>query len=116
MDADEHFWESSLAKHAGTTHQETPEMCRYRSARHRARAMGFEFKPIAKLAAFEPVLGLIDRIGTLENLDVTKLKTQAVLGTIDPPKDTIRDGFKLYCRGYVLAKRPRSRRNKSGVG
>lgn len=97
MDADEHFWETSLAKHTGTTHQESPEMCRYRSARRRARAMGFEFKPMAKLAAFEPVDGLIERINTLDKPDVTELETQAVLGTIGPPKDTIRDAFKLYC-------------------
>ena len=36
MDADEHFWETTLAKKTSTQPEETPEMCRYRSARRRA--------------------------------------------------------------------------------
>ncbi|WP_366523880.1 DUF6538 domain-containing protein [uncultured Algimonas sp.] len=97
MDADEHFWESSLAKHMGTTVEETPEMCRYRSARRRARAMGFEFKPMAKIAAFEPVETIVERVKALAKPDVTDREAEATLGTIEPPKDTVRDAFKLYC-------------------
>ena len=97
MDADEHFWESSLAKHMGTTVEETPEMCRYRSARRRARAMGFEFKPMAKIAAFEPVENIVRRVQVLAKPDVTEREAEATLGTIEPPKDTVRDAFKLYC-------------------
>ena len=39
MDADEHFWETTLAKKTSTQPEETPEMCRYRSARRRALAV-----------------------------------------------------------------------------
>jgi len=34
---------------------------------------------------------------TLKSDEITEIDTQAVLGTIEPPKDTIRDAFKLYC-------------------
>ena len=30
MDADEHFWETTLAKQTSTQPEESPEMCRYR--------------------------------------------------------------------------------------
>lgn len=97
MDADEHYWETALAKQAGLTIQDSPEMCRYRSARRRAVAVGFEFQPLSKLIEKEPVERILDRVKVLDREDVCALDTQAVLGTIEPPKDTIRDAFKLYC-------------------
>lgn len=72
-------------------------MCRYRSARRRAVAVGFEFQPLLKLIEKEPVERILDRVKVLDREDVCALDTQAVLGTIEPPKDTIRDAFKLYC-------------------
>ena len=39
MDADEHFWETAYAQHTGLLAEELPGMCRYRSARRRARGL-----------------------------------------------------------------------------
>ena len=97
MDADEHFWETTLAKQTRVQPEETPEMCRYRSARRRARAVGFEFKPLNKIAAFEPFPKVMERIVHLTDKEESAREVEAVLGNIEPPKDTIRDAFKLYC-------------------
>ncbi|MDB2438337.1 integrase [Hellea sp.] len=97
MDSDEHFWETALAKKTGETVQESPEMCRYRTARRRAVAVGFDFKPFPTLLKEEPTQSILERMQTLKSDEITKIDTQAVLGTIEPPKDTIRDAFKLYC-------------------
>jgi len=97
MDADEHYWETSLAKKVGADAPDTTEMCRYRSARRRARAVGFEFKPLQKLAAFEPLQGLLDRLKHLDGKEEPVQNPEAILGDIEPPKDTVRDAFKLYC-------------------
>jgi len=72
-------------------------MCRYRSARRRARAVGFEFKPLNKIAAFEPFPKVMERIVHLTDKEESAREVEAVLGNIEPPKDTIRDAFKLYC-------------------
>ena len=97
MDSDEQLWETSLAKRIGVAPEDSPEMCRYRLARRRALAVGFEFKPFLTLVENEPVEELIDRVQTLKSEDITQIDSEAVLGTIEPPKDTIRDAFKLYC-------------------
>jgi len=97
MDKDEHFWETELAKQAGAEAQESIELCRYRAARRRAVAVGFDFKPFPTLAKLEPVEQLVERVKTLEEDDTKLIDRDAVLGTIEPPKDTIRDAFKLYC-------------------
>jgi len=97
MDADEQLWETSLAKQIGIAANDSPEMCRYRLARRRALAVGFEFIPFPKLVESEPVEALVERVRTLESDEASKLDSEAVLGTIEPPKDTIRDAFKLYC-------------------
>jgi len=97
MDADEQLWETSLAKQIGIAANDSPEMCRYRLARRRALAVGFEFIPFPKLVESEPVEALVERVKTLESDEASKLDSDAVLGTIEPPKDTIRDAFKLYC-------------------
>ena len=97
MDADEHFWETTLAKQTSMQPEESPEMCRYRSARRRARAVGFEFKPLNKIAAFEPFPKVMERIVHLTDKEESAREVEAVLGNIEPPKDTIRDAFKLYC-------------------
>ena len=55
MDSDEHFWETALAKKTGEAVQESPEMCRYRTARRRAVAVGFDFKPFPSLLKEEPI-------------------------------------------------------------
>lgn len=97
MDTDEQLWETSLAKQLGVAADNSPEMCRYRLARRRALAVGFEFIPFPTLLEREPVQALVERVKTLESDDASKLDSDAVLGTIEPPKDTIRDAFKLYC-------------------
>ena len=45
----------------------------------------------------EPIEKVLERMQTLKSDEITEIDTQAVLGTIEPPKDTIRDAFKLYC-------------------
>ena len=97
MDADEHFWETSLANHEEVTVKDSPEMCRYRSARRRAIAIGFEFKALPTLLSQEPIEAVVKRMKTLDGDEITRLDAEAVLGTIEPPKHTIRDAFKLYC-------------------
>ena len=97
MDADEHYWETSLAKKVGVSAEDSPELCRYRSARRRAVAVGFEFKPLSKLKTIEPIQEVVERVKTLDRDDSKLIDMEAVLGTIEPPKDTIRDAFKLYC-------------------
>jgi len=69
----------------------------YYVPRRRALAVGFEFIPFPKLVESEPVEALVERVKTLESDDSSKLDSEAVLGTIEPPRDTIRDAFKLYC-------------------
>ena len=107
MDADEHFWETTLAKQTSTQPEESPEMCRYRSARRRARAVGFEFKPLNKIAAFEPFSKVMERIVHLTDKEESTREVEAVLGNIDPPKDTIRDAFKLYCEKLSISETSR---------
>ena len=107
MDADEHFWETSLVNHEGITSEDSPEMCRYRSARRRAVAVGFEFKPFSTLLNQEPIEAVLERVKTLDRNEITRLDTEAVLGTIEPPKDTIRDAFKLYCDKLSIAETSR---------
>ncbi len=97
MDADEHFWETTLAKQVGVSAEDSPEMCRYRTARRRAVAVGFEFKPLSKLKTVEPIQEVVKRVKALDSIDSKLIDMEAVLGTIEPPKDTIRDAFKLYC-------------------
>jgi hypothetical protein len=97
MDADEHYWETSLTKQVGVSAEDSPEMCRYRTARRRAVAVGFEFKPLSKLKTIEPIQEVVERVKTLDRDDSKLIDMEAVLGTIEPPKDTIRDAFKLYC-------------------
>lgn len=97
MDADEHLWETGLAQQTGTVAEESPEMCRYRSARRRARAVGFEFKPLNKIEVFEPSETLLERLNYIDGKERTDREVEAVLGTIERPKETIRDAFKLYC-------------------
>ena len=97
MDADEHYWETSLAKQVGVSAEDLPEMCRYRTARRRAVAVGFELKPLSKLKTVEPIQEVVERVKTLDQDDSKLIDMEAVLGTIEPPKDTIRDAFKLYC-------------------
>lgn len=97
MDADEHYWETALAKETGGNFEESTEMCRYRSARRRARAVGFEFKPLDKLVNAKPFETILDRVVHLEGKEESKPDVEAVFGNIEPPKDTIREAFKLYC-------------------
>jgi len=97
MDTDEQNWELALTKQLNITTADTPEMCRYRLARRKAQAVGFEFKPILEIAHSEPRETILRRVQTLREDGVTQLETEAVLGIIEPPKDTIRDAFKLYC-------------------
>ena len=97
MDADEHLWETGLAQQTGTVAEESPEMCRYRSATRRARAVGFEVKPLNKIEVFEPSETLLERLNYIDGKERTDPEVEAVLGTIERPKETIRDAFKLYC-------------------
>ena len=97
MDADEHLWETGLAQQTGTVAEESPEMCRYRSATRRARAVGFEVKPLNKIEVFEPSETLLERLNYIDGKERTDREVEAVLGTIERPKETIRDAFKLYC-------------------
>ncbi len=97
MDADEHFWETALAEKTGVSAQESLEICRYRSARRRAVAVGFDFKPFPTLVDKEPVETLVERVNALKEDGAKLIDVEAVLGTIEPPRDTIRDAFKLYC-------------------
>ena len=97
MDTDEQNWELALTKQLNITTADSPEMCRYRLARRKAQAVGFEFKPVLEIAHSEPRDTILRRVQTLREDGVTQLETEAVLGTVEPPKDTIRDAFKLYC-------------------
>ena len=97
MDADEHFWETTLAKQTRVQPEETPEMCRYRSARRRALAVGFEFKPLNKIEHIQSSEALLARLKHMEGKEQDTREVEAVMGTIDRPKDTIREAFKLYC-------------------
>jgi len=96
MDTDEQNWELALTKQLNITTTDTPEMCRYRLARRKAQAVGFEFKPVLEIAHHEPRDTVLRRVQTLREDSITQLETEAVLGIIEPPKDTIRDAFKLY--------------------
>ena len=97
MDADDHFWETALANHVGFAPEESPEMCRYRSARRRARAVGFEFKPLENIAAFEPLPKVMERIVHVKEHKKSEPVVEAIFGNVSPPADTIRDAFKLFC-------------------
>jgi len=66
MDAGEHFWETNLVKQTSLQPEETPEMCRYRSARRRALAVGFEFKPLNNIERIQPSEALLERLKHLE--------------------------------------------------
>jgi len=90
MDADEHFWETAYAQQVGMVAEESPEMCRYRSAMRRARAVGLEFKPLHKIETTEPPEALLERLNYIEH-----------------PKDTIRDAFKLYCDKLTISETSR---------
>ena len=46
MDTDEQNWELALTKQLNINTAASPEMCRYRLARLKAQAVGFEFKPV----------------------------------------------------------------------
>ena len=107
MDADEHFWETALAKQTGLQPEKSPEMCRYRSARRRAQAVGFEFKPLNKIAAFEPLPKVLERIVHLTDKEDNVHEVEAVLGNVEPPKDTIRDALKLYCEKLSISETSR---------
>ena len=77
MDSDEHFWEIALAKKTGKTVQESPKMCRYRTARRRAVAVGFDFKPFPSLLNDEPIESMIERMQMLKSDEITEIDTQA---------------------------------------
>lgn len=81
----------------GTKPHETARLSRYRSARRRAQAVGFEFKPLAKIATVAQLENFLSRIQTVEGQEADGLQAEAVLGKVEPPRETIRDAFKLYC-------------------
>lgn len=97
MDADEHFWETALAEKLGTDAPQALELCRYRSARRRVREVGFDFKPLEKIIVSEPSEVMIERLNYIDGKEREEAEVEAVMGTIDRPKDTIRDAFNLYC-------------------
>ena len=97
VDADDHFWETELVKKVGVSRADSREMCRYRAARRRALAVGFEFKPLADLIATAPLDDLLARLQHVKGDEENVREAEAVMGNIAPPKDTIRDAFRLYC-------------------
>ena len=82
MDADEHFWETTYAQHTGLLAEESPEMCRYRSARRRARAVGFEFKPLHKIETVVPPEALLERLNYMAGKEQEDREVEAVMGNI----------------------------------
>ena len=102
-EADEQFW-STVSMSASGLGDRSPQsdktraaMRAYQAARQRAMAKGFRYTPVHEIAAKENVSEILDRIGTLQTIDLpAKQDADAVLGTVSPPEILISQALEIY--------------------
>ena len=101
-EADDHYWASLLA----TVEADQPNpnssdnaaaLSMYKSAKMRAMARGFVYRPAQELVAEAPTEELVNRlkhVGTVSQYD--EVETQAVLGTVETKAPTLSEALQTY--------------------
>jgi len=99
-DADEAFWEGAMLEQLGERcsdpEMQTAAACRHRSAQRRAKAMGFVFTPVERLASDTSLEEISRRTSAINEGGSFEREAEAVLGLTAQPALPISEALKLY--------------------
>jgi integrase len=97
-EADNALWASMLTE-GGKTEQ---AMAAYKSARARAEALGFAYRPAGEIAQL-PIEEIVRRIAAISDIRTPIAVETAILGGVERPKVKVSEAFKVYCEEITAA-------------